>query len=488
MEISPNSDEIKKSKAPKSVYFILISTFLERYSTTGTNVILLLYLNTKLGFDQNLSTALFHVNQFLINFFSIFAAIIADSYIGLFKTLIIMSLIFAIGTGIITASGIEALNVSVITFTLIGIFIAVIGSGSVRATLTAFGGHQFKTPEQADLLKHFFSAHLLFLNLGSLLGRIGNPILREDVSCFGTNGCYPLAFGLPSIAMFIALIVLICGKSFYIHKAPTDNIFLKFCNCIICGLKEFFKRNKKIERKNHWLDYAIIKYNQKLINDTKQVLKILKIFLPIPIYWAVYAQQSSRWIFQATQMNLDLGWFVVKPDQMIALNPIFSLIFLPICNFIFYPLLSKIQIHSNLHKIAFGGFLCCAAFTIAIFIELEIEQNFISILWILPQFAVLALSEKFVFSSLLHFGFTEGPTSMKSIMTACVFVTIAFGNLIVTIVSALNLFSSLVYEFTFYVCLLFIAMIIFMFIIRNFEYSNEKSEEDDNEIYDDTNL
>lgn len=371
---------------------------------------------------------------------------------------------------------------------MIGIFIAVIGSGSVRATLTAFGGHQFKTPEQADLLKHFFSAQLLFLNLGSLLGRIGNPILRSDVSCFGASGCYPLAFGLPSLAMFIALIVLILGKSFYTHKAPVDHIFFKFCDCIKCGLKEFLTRNKKVERKNHWLDYAIAKYDQKLIDDTKQVLRILKIFLPIPIYWAVYAQQSSRWIFQATQMNLDLGWFVVKPDQMIALNPIFSLILLPICNYIFYPLLSHVKIHTTLHKIACGGFLCCAAYTIAIFIELEIQENFISIFWILPQYAVLALSEKFVYSSLLHFGFTEGPASMKSIMTACVFVTIAFGNLVVTIVSALNLFSSLVYEFTFYVCLLFFAMIIFMFISRDFEYSNDKNDEEVVEIYDVTYL
>jgi solute carrier family 15 oligopeptide transporter 1 len=273
-------------------------------------------MNTKLGFDENLSTALFHVTQFLINFFSIMGAIVADSYFGLFRTLTVMSLIFAIGTGIVAISVIEVLNVPVVYFTLIGIFIAVIGSGSVRANLTAFGGHQFKTPEQADLLKHFFSAQLLFLNLGSLLGRITNPIVREDVKCFGMSDCYPLAFGLPSMAMVAALVILVSGKSLYTHKTPTDNIFLKFCACICCGIKNFMTRDRKLERKSHWLEYAAVKYDQQLINDSKKVLKILVIFVPIPVYWAVYMQQSSRWIFQANQMNLDLGWFTVKPDQM----------------------------------------------------------------------------------------------------------------------------------------------------------------------------
>lgn len=69
--------------------------------------VLLLYLHEKLGFDQNTSTAIFHTNELLSYFFPIFGAIIADSYWGLFKTLLIMSLVFAVGGTTIAIGGIE---------------------------------------------------------------------------------------------------------------------------------------------------------------------------------------------------------------------------------------------------------------------------------------------------------------------------------------------------------------------------------------------
>jgi solute carrier family 15 oligopeptide transporter 1 len=63
-----------------------------------------------LGFDQSISTALFHTNELLSYFFPIIGAVIADSYWGLFKTLTIMSFIFAMGVAIVSIGAIEMLN------------------------------------------------------------------------------------------------------------------------------------------------------------------------------------------------------------------------------------------------------------------------------------------------------------------------------------------------------------------------------------------
>jgi dipeptide/tripeptide permease len=358
-----------------------------------------------------------------------------------------------------------------------GLLIAVIGSGSVRANLTAFGGNQYKVPEQEESLKLYFSIQIVFLKIGSLMGRAINPILREDVKCFGMDDCYPLAFGIPAIAMITALLIMLSGKKFYIQKPPSDNIFLKVCCCICCGIKNFVTRDRKLERKSHWLDYAEEKYNQQLIKDTKKVLQILIVFSPFPIYWAVYMQQSSRWIFQATRTNGDIGWFTIKPDQMIALNPIFAIILMPVCNYFLFPLLAKFKIHSLLHKIAIGFVLCCLAFAIAIFVELKIEKGFISILWLFPQFAVLSLGENFAFTSMLNFAFTEGPSNMKSVMTACVFVTISFGNLIITFISGTKIFSSQVFEFLFFIGILVVALVVFLILVSRFRSSGREREE-----------
>lgn len=220
-------------------------------------------------------------------------------------------------------------------------------------------------------------------------------------------------------------------------------------------------KNHKTNSKDHWLDYAECKHGSKLVGETKIVTSILRLYLPLPIYWAVYMQQGSRWIFQATRMNGNLGFYTVTPDQMIVLNPVFAIITLPICNYIIYPLLAKLKIKTLLQKMTIGGMLAVVAFIIAAFIEEEIDKDHISIFWLTPQYLVLALSENFLFVSHLSFAYTEAPVSMKSVMTSLVFVVIAIGNLIVVLISGMKLFESQAMEFFFFAGILFIFMIIF---------------------------
>lgn len=63
----------------------------------------------KLHFDESTSTALFHINDFLIYFTPIVGAIVAESYFGIFKTLVTGSVLFLIGTSIVAVGAIEVL-------------------------------------------------------------------------------------------------------------------------------------------------------------------------------------------------------------------------------------------------------------------------------------------------------------------------------------------------------------------------------------------
>lgn len=160
-------------------------------------------------------------------------------------------------------------------------------------------------------------------------------------------------------------------------------------------------------------------------------------------------------------MNGDIGFFTITPDQMIALNPAFAIISLPICNYFIYPLLSKFHINTLLQKMTIGGMLAVAAFVVAAFVETEIEKNFINIFWLAPQYLLLAFGENFLFVSHLSFAYTEAPLSMKSVMTSFVFVVIAIGNLFVVLISGTKIFESQSIEFLFFAGVLFIFMIIF---------------------------
>lgn len=50
-------------------------------------------------------------------------------------------------------------------------------------------------------------------------------------------------------------------------------------------------QTQKMEKKNHWLDYAAPKCSLKLIEDTKILMRIIFLFTPTIIFWALYDQQ-----------------------------------------------------------------------------------------------------------------------------------------------------------------------------------------------------
>lgn len=72
-----------------------------------------LFFNRKLGYDPSLSTALFHTYECLVFSFTIIGAIIADKWLGLYKTLISMSFCYALGLAFLVVGSIEPLNLPI---------------------------------------------------------------------------------------------------------------------------------------------------------------------------------------------------------------------------------------------------------------------------------------------------------------------------------------------------------------------------------------
>ena len=61
---------------------------------------------------------------------------------------------------------------------IIGLCIIAVGSGGLKACIFAFGGDQFKLPEQHRQLQTFFSILYFAANLGGFLSAFVTPILR----------------------------------------------------------------------------------------------------------------------------------------------------------------------------------------------------------------------------------------------------------------------------------------------------------------------
>ncbi|KAJ6638650.1 Peptide transporter family 1 [Pseudolycoriella hygida] len=337
--------------------------------------ILVLYLTRRLGYDDDGATVLYHVFTSLVYFCPLFGAIIADSFLGRFKTILYLSLVYAIGSIVISVGAIPPLHLPASTVTVLGLMFIAIGTGGIKPCVAAFGGDQFKIPEQAKMLATFFSLFYMSINAGSLISTTVTPILREDVHCFGEEDCFSLAFGVPGVLMITSIIVFIIGRSFYKIEKPSGNMFVMVSKCIGNAIITRVRDTSNVVRE-HWLDYSEPIYGRDLVDDVKSLMKILVLYIPLPFFWALQDQQGSRWTFQATRMNGEVGLFTIKPDQMQVINPLFIILFIPLWDLFVYPMLAKIGIKRPLQKLTFGMILAGLAFLISGFLELKLESGY----------------------------------------------------------------------------------------------------------------
>jgi solute carrier family 15 (oligopeptide transporter), member 1 len=222
--------------------------------------------------------------------------------------------------------------------------------------------------------------HYFVLKCGQVGGMILMPILREDFKCLNKNDCYPLAFGVSTVFMMIAVMTLWIGRREYVHVPPSGNMLMKTLRCVQYSLAMRFK-TKKNGNKSHWLDWSEEKYGPKLVRDTKIILNVLVLYLPLPFYWSLIQQQNSKWIFQAARMNGNIGWYTIKPDQMVVLGPLLITFMIPIFNEIFFPLLEKIGIKSPLQKMSCGMICAALSFVMSAYVEMQLAHSKLSIMW-----------------------------------------------------------------------------------------------------------
>ncbi|XP_076046258.1 solute carrier family 15 member 1-like isoform X2 [Oratosquilla oratoria] len=369
----------EKLPYPKSVFFIIGNEFCERFSYYGMKAILTLYLKYQLLYTEDDSTIIYHVWSMLCYFMPVVGAIVADTFLGKFRTIFYISLVYALGNIVLSIAAINPIMPNLdtkIAVSLIGLLLIAVGTGGIKPCVSAFGGDQFVLPQQERQLTQFFSIFYFSINAGSLLSTFLTPVLRDDVSCFGDD-CYALAFGVPAILMGVAIVLFMAGYALYTIKAPEGNIVVEVSQCIGRALKNRFSSSGTRSNKEHWLDHASDKYSEKLIGEVKILLKVLMLYIPLPFFWALFDQQGSRWTFQATRMSGEVGGWNIKPDQMQVVNPFLILLLIPIFDTVLYPFLGKCGLLKKpLQRIFMGGVLAGVAFLVSGFLELELEKTY----------------------------------------------------------------------------------------------------------------
>lgn len=430
-------------KYPKKVFFIIANEFCERFSYYGMRTILVLYFRSVLGFSDANSTVAFHLFATICYAMPILGAILGDSVLGKFKTILYLSIVYLIGELTMVVSSIYwDLNFFSKFTTFAGLLLIGIGTGGIKPCVSGLGGDQF-LPHEDRRRQTFFSMFYGAINLGSLISMFLTPILRSDFQCVHRSDCYPYAFALPSVLMFVSIVFFLMAKNHYvIVPLPERNVIIAFCDCVWIALGRKFRRqtmtqstssnriiapsidlsstesttsstsgeepqiepsNKAISEtsqklahlneasyqrsksqpemnqkdRSHWLYLASDRYDSKSIEEFRSVLCILLLFLPTPVYWCLFDQQSSLWTLQATRMDGRIfnTSFVLQPDQISVANPLLLVSILPIFEFIIYPSLTRCKLLTKpIQRMTAGGFLAALTFVLSALIEVRIQQ------------------------------------------------------------------------------------------------------------------
>ncbi|CAG5084087.1 Oidioi.mRNA.OKI2018_I69.PAR.g10542.t1.cds [Oikopleura dioica] len=323
--------------------------------------VLILFMKDVLDYDDDTATIWYHAFVTLTYIWPLVLAILADSFLGKYRTIFIAICVYVTGAILASIGTMPSVfgdgyvdneegenwwrlsQPAVRGVALSGLMLVAFGNG-MKSCVAPMGGDQFE-PEDATNISRFFAAFYFSTNVGAFVTQFITPLLR-DVQCgmdeYGVESCYLLSFWTSTGIIFAALLLFLGGTPWYYEKPSEGSPLLKHG----CG--------------------AI-----------KVIGSILIMYIPVPFFWALFDLQGSRWTLSALQLNGKLSdTFYILPDQIQSLNPLFVLILIPLCNSVVFPLLARCNILTTpLQKMSTGMFLAVGAFIISGFLQIGIEDG-----------------------------------------------------------------------------------------------------------------
>ena len=414
---------------PPGIPYIVGNELAERFSFYGMRSILLAYMTLYLCqpdgqlnvFSGKEAEAWVHLFVGSAYFCPILGGLLADAFWGKYKTILVLSLVYCAGHGLLACMELVG-NTRIMLVT--GLVLIAVGSGGIKPCVSAHVGDQFGDANR-NLLSKVFGWFYLSINMGAFVSGLLTPFLLEAKLSPDSLGesIYPYftwlvgqkvqgeiifghhyAFGLPGALMAIATFLFWLGRQEFTHVPPE-------------GIK-YFKELTKTE-------------------NLGSLSKLWIIFSFVVLFWSLFDQLGTLWQIQARDLIRMLpdwvpfvGGYELLPAQVSAVfNPLFILLLVPVFTKFIYPFLGKFIHLNELRKIGIGLWLMVGAFLIASIIQEYLEEGFyLHIGWQILACLVLTASEVMVSITCLEFAYKEAPKIMKSLVMAIFLLTVSLGN------------------------------------------------------------
>lgn len=385
------------TQMPPGIPHIIGNEFAERFSFYGMRAILMVFMTTAMvtheGAKDLMSEAeaskWMHAFISGVYFTPLIGALIADLWLGKYRTIIGLSLVYCLGH---LALAIDNTR----TGLFVGLTLIAIGSGGIKPCVSAHVGDQFGQ-SNAGLLPRIYNWFYLAINSGSFISMLITPWLLKH---YGPH----VAFAVPGVLMFIATLVFWMGRHDFAHIPP--------------------------ERKQFLADLLQPDFMKSLAG-----LALIYVF--VAMFWSLFDQTSSRWVTQSEKMDLHVFGVELLPSQLQSVNPLFVITLIPVFSLWLYPAIGRLVNLTPLRKLSAGFFVAIPSFIIPAWIETQIAAGTTpSVWWQILAYFFITSAELLISITCLEFSYTQAPARLKSFIMGLYLCSVSLGNAFTSAVNA----------------------------------------------------
>jgi POT family proton-dependent oligopeptide transporter len=416
----------QNGRYPSQIKYIIGNEACERFSYYGMLGILELYLAERMKMGGETATTVQHLFGTAVYFLPVAGGWLADRWLGRYWTILSISLFYCLGHGTL------ALFEGSRTGLYVGLGLIAIGAGGIKPCVSAFVGDQFK-PSQHHLLTKIYGWFYWTINLGAAAAFFLIPLIHAHWG-------YAWAFAVPGLAMGLATFIFWLGRGQYVRQ-PTER-----------------------ESKRTPEETAV---------DRASLLRIAMVFLPVPVFWALWNQTSSTWVLQGTMMT---PFHYLNGETMQVAGAVLVMIWTPILTLALYPRAERLGWRPTpLRRMTAGMFFAAVSFVICGLVRARMDQGHsMSILWQLAAYVVLELGEVLLSATGLEFAFSQAPARLKSVVMSMWLMTIAIGHSMIAVFTQLNqrfVKATGASQFYFYAAMMFVVTAVFAFCASRYRPS-----------------
>ncbi|XP_073013770.1 protein NRT1/ PTR FAMILY 5.10-like isoform X1 [Typha latifolia] len=463
-----------------SAFFIIGVEMAERFAYYGITSNLISYLTGPLRESTAAGAANENAWSGAASSLALVGAFVADSWLGRYRTVLYSSIVSFAGLGLLTLSAtlpsLKPPDCTVINgdsmscpqpstfqviFFFMSLYLVALAHGGHKPCTQAFGADQFDNtdPLESASRSSFFNWWYFGVCTGTITAQLILNYIQDNMG-------WALGFGIPCIAMGLALVAFLSGtRTYRYHIVATESPFVRITEVFGEVLRKKWAcftsktddaREMLLPDKSNQcgpLDHKAgvsciephVSFPSKKMSEdeVKGLARLFPIWTTCLIYTLVFSQPPTLFTKQGSTMERHIGsGFQIPAAALQACIGITTVTFIPIYDFLLVPVARKFTGRPSgitmLQRIGTGIFLSVVSTIVAALVEmkrLKVARDYglvdmpnvpvpMSIWWLAPQNVLFGISDAFATVGLQEFFYDQVPDCLRSLGLAlylCIF-------------------------------------------------------------------